>query len=71
MVRDARITSQQYLQFIINNLPNELSDTIVEEQLGYLHACLTQYTPEKYRTSLFSQLFNFTKTYLSQISNSQ
>jgi hypothetical protein len=45
MVRDSRMKSSQYLNFILNNLRTEKSDTIIEEQLGYLHICITQYTP--------------------------
>ena len=71
MVRDSRMKSSQYLNFILNNLRTEMSDTIIEEQLGYLHICITQYTPFEARENLFSQAYQAIKSYLLEINENQ
>jgi hypothetical protein len=45
MVRDANMRVQDYVGFAVSNLKAEVSDTIVEEQLAYIHISITQYVP--------------------------
>ncbi len=49
MVKDAKITSRDYLNFVIKNISQEKSDSIFERQFDLINAAITTYTPQAYR----------------------
>lgn len=52
VVRDSKISSEEYIKIVIKNLPFETADDIVSNQMGFLHAAVHAMTPKKYH--LFS-----------------
>lgn len=68
MLKDAQITSTQYIEVFTKNITKEESDSIFEKQFDYIHAAINSCTPIKYRCELNEQLFNFTYNLLVQIS---
>ena len=49
MVKDAKITSRDYINFVVKNISQEKSDSIFERQFDLIHAAITTYTPRPYR----------------------
>lgn len=49
MVKDAKITSRDYLGFVVKNIGQEKSDSIFERQFDLIHAAITTYTPIPFR----------------------
>lgn len=58
MVKDAKITSRDYLNFVVKNIEREKSDSIFERQFDLIHAAITTYTPIPYREELGNIAFN-------------
>lgn len=58
MVKDAKITSRDYLNFVVKNIGQEKSDSIFERQFDLIHAAITSYTPIPYREELGNIAFN-------------
>ena len=50
VVRDSKISSEEYVKIVIKNLPFETADDIVSNQMGFLHAAVHSMTPKKYST---------------------
>jgi len=47
-VRDGKISSEEYVDFLLFSLPREDSDEILNTQLLYLHSAVSAMTPRKY-----------------------
>ena len=47
VVRDSKISSEEYIKIVIQNLPFETADDIVSNQMGFLHAAVHAMTPKK------------------------
>jgi hypothetical protein len=58
MVKDAKITSRDYLDFVVKNISQEKSDSIFERQFDLIHASITAYTPNTHRIELGNIAFN-------------
>jgi aminopeptidase N len=58
MVKDAKITSRDYINFVVKNITQEKSDSIFERQFDLIHAAITSYTPIPYRQELGDIAFN-------------
>lgn len=52
MVKDAKITSRDFIDFVVKNISNEKSDSIFERQFDLMHAAISQYTPTPFREEL-------------------
>lgn len=59
MIRDAKMTSNKYVDIVIEALFNERSDGTVEKVIDEVDAAIDAYTPEKYREELNSRMFKF------------
>ena len=59
MVKDAKITSKDFISFFFKNLQQEKSDSIFERQFDLISASIASYTPSKYREELFNEVFKF------------
>lgn len=58
MVKDAKITSVEYLDFIEKNLGKEVSDSIFERQFLLIDASIDMFTPSSHREQLSDKVFN-------------
>lgn len=47
-VRDGKISSEEYVDFLLFSLPREDSDEILNTQLLYLQSAVSAMTPRKY-----------------------
>ncbi len=52
MVKDAKITSRDYLDFVVKNIAREKSDSIFERQFDLISAAISTYTPIPFREEL-------------------
>lgn len=57
MVKDAKITSKDYIDFVLKNIAVEKSDSIFERQFDLVHGAITTYTPIKYREKFGNIIF--------------
>jgi hypothetical protein len=48
VVRDAKISSEEYVDIVLENIPKEASDDIIQTQVVYLHMAIESMTPRKY-----------------------
>ncbi|KAL4494534.1 hypothetical protein ABPG72_004436 [Tetrahymena utriculariae] len=67
MVRDGKLSSEEYIDIFINAIPNESSDDIITSQLQYLQGAFSSFTPEQYKLVLGERVFNFLLKYLLSI----
>lgn len=58
MVKDAKITSTDFINFVAKNISNEKSDSIFERQFDLMNAAISSYTPSPFRENLANQVFN-------------
>lgn len=58
MVKDAKITSTDYVEFVVKNIANEKSDSIFEKQFDLLSAAIGTYTPRSHRQELNERIFD-------------
>jgi hypothetical protein len=49
MIQDAKITSRQFVETVIETLAPESSDSIFENQLNYASTAINVYTPKVLR----------------------
>ncbi len=66
-VRDAKLSSEEYIDIFIEQLAHEDSDDIISNQFTYVKGSLASFTPRKYKTLLSDRLFQFTYDYLLKI----
>ena len=59
MIRDAQITSHQFVITITSSLAGEPADNIVEKVLDDIFIAISVFTPEKLRGELNDTVFNF------------
>lgn len=59
MIKDAKMTSNKFVEVIIGALVQETSDSIFERQFDFVHTAINTYTPEKFRGELNSKMFTF------------
>ena len=57
MVKDAKITSADFIDFVIKNIAKEQSDSIFEKQFDLIHASIHSFTPYQYRQELANKVF--------------
>ncbi|KAL4510727.1 hypothetical protein ABPG72_004881 [Tetrahymena utriculariae] len=67
LVRDGKISSEEYVDIFIGNIPNEQSEDIITNQVENLTQLYSHYTPEKYKLPLGERVFNFLLKYLLSI----
>lgn len=58
MVKDAKITSIQYIDFVLKNIGTEVSDSIFERQFDLVNGAIHTYTPIPYRQDLSNKVFS-------------
>lgn len=58
MVKDAKITSIQYVDFVLKNIGTEVSDSIFERQFDLVNASINTYTPIPHRKELSNRVFS-------------
>lgn len=58
MLKDAKITSIEYLNFIEQNLGKEVSDSIFERQFMLMNAAISAFTPSPHRLELSNKVFD-------------
>ncbi|KAL4479608.1 hypothetical protein ABPG72_004204 [Tetrahymena utriculariae] len=66
MVRDARISSDEYLEIFKKIIVNERTDSIVINQFMYMKAVLFNYTPPQYLVKYSEDMFNFIQQYMRE-----
>lgn len=59
MVKDARMTSNKFVEVVTTALAKEPSDSIFEKQFDFVYASINTYTPRKFREELNTKMFNF------------
>ena len=64
MVRDGKISSEEYVEILIKNLPKEEADDIVSTQVAYLEGAVHTMTPRRYCDFV---LVRFKKTLASRV----
>jgi hypothetical protein len=64
MLIDSKITSREFIDFVLNNIQKESSDPIFEEEIGHLSLAVNLYTPQAYRETLNIAIYNNLKTIL-------
>lgn len=57
MVKDAQITSADFIDFVIKNIAKEQSDSIFERQFDLIHASIHSFTPSHSREALANKVF--------------
>lgn len=57
MVKDAKITSEHYIGFVLKNIGQEKSDSIFERQFDLVHAAIFSYTPIAFREKICDATF--------------
>ncbi|CAD8067377.1 unnamed protein product [Paramecium primaurelia] len=67
-VRDGKICSEEYVDFLLAQLPRENSDEILNSQLVYLQQSIESMTPRKYKEVLGKRVFAFLVEQLIKIS---
>lgn len=58
MVKDAKITSKQFIDFVLKNIAAEVSDSIFERQFDLVYGAIHTYTPIPYRQDLSNKVFD-------------
>lgn len=59
MIKDAIMTSHEFVDVITTALANETSDSIFERQFDFVHTAINHYTPQREREPLNSRMFKF------------
>jgi hypothetical protein len=59
MIKDAKMTSHEFVEVITNALAEESSDSIFERQFDFVHTAINHYTPQSKREELNSRMFKF------------
>ncbi|EGR28494.1 hypothetical protein IMG5_174220 [Ichthyophthirius multifiliis] len=67
MVRDGKLSSEEYFDIFMTAIPHEQSDDIITNQLMFLNSAYSQFTPRKYQNQLAARMFNFLVSYLLKI----
>lgn len=67
MIRDAQITSHQFVSTVTSSLAEEPADNIVEKVLDDIFMAIAVYTPERLRGELNDTMFNFLYGLLTKI----
>lgn len=58
-VRDGKLSSEEYQEFLLNALLREKSDDIISSQLAYLSSAVSAMTPTKFKKTLARRVFAF------------
>lgn len=64
MVRDGKLSTEEYVNIFTNCLRHETSEEIVSAQFTYLANAIKDYTPSKYTSALKQKLFSFCLEFL-------
>jgi len=64
MVRDGKLSSEEYVDTIIQALPHEQSDEIISNQFSYGNVVINEFTPRQSQPVLATRLFEFAIAYL-------
>ncbi|CAD8081253.1 unnamed protein product [Paramecium sonneborni] len=67
-VRDGKISSEEYVDFLLAQLPRENSDDILNSQLVYLQAAIGTMTPRRFKKNLGKRVFVFLLEQLIKVS---
>ncbi|CAK86275.1 unnamed protein product (macronuclear) [Paramecium tetraurelia] len=67
-VRDGKICSEEYVDFLLAQLPRETSDEILNTQLMFLQGAIGSMTPRKFKKILGKRVFSFLIAELVKIS---
>ncbi|CAD8060911.1 unnamed protein product [Paramecium primaurelia] len=67
-VRDGKICSEEYVDFLLNQLPRENSDEILNSQLMFLQAAIGSMTPRRFKKTLGKRVFAFLLEQLVKVS---
>lgn len=71
MIKDAKMTSHQFVDVVVSSLAEETSDGIFEKQFDFVHAAINTYTPEKFRKELNSKMYQFIFELIPKIPENQ
>ena len=71
MIKDAKMTSHQFVDVVTGSLAQESSDSIFERQFDFVHTSINHYTPLKERAPLNSKMFRYIYELIPQIPQTQ
>lgn len=69
MVRDGKISSQEFIELFLNHIQKETSPDIVLHELTFAGIALRVYTPKKFRPALSVKLFDWAISWLKDLSH--
>jgi len=67
MVRDGKMSSEEYIDFFINAIPQERSEDLITNQFQFLPVVLSAFTPKEFIGDLSSRVFQFVVKYVTSI----
>lgn len=67
MVRDGKLSSEEYIDIFTELISSEKSDDLVVNQIKFINASLSTLTPKKYRVELATRLFNWAMSQLKRL----
>ena len=71
MVKEAKMTSHQFVDVVVKRLAHESSDSIFERQFDFINASINTYTPIPLRTDLSAAMFKFILELIPTIAKDQ
>lgn len=70
MVRDGKLSAEEYIDLFVSAIPLETSDEIVSSQFSFVSVALNVMTPRKFQNQLADNLFDFSVKYLASVDKS-